>query len=122
MDWRSCSRPFGLKRPIEAARRIHSTGIEAAIVKNIGRNCGFAAALASGAGALPCQSLAAPGFVKKLSFFSKILLTMNGGPAYKPLTNEGGGAAGDRRTRSEVSYESLVRIVGFRRERFGSWR
>ncbi|WP_210187296.1 hypothetical protein, partial [Pararhizobium antarcticum] len=31
---------------------------------------------------------------------------------YKPLTNEGGGAAGDRRTRSEVSYESLVRIVG----------
>jgi hypothetical protein len=37
---------------------------------------------------------------------------MNGGWDYKPLTNEGGGAAGDRRTRSEVSYESLVRIVG----------
>jgi hypothetical protein len=60
------------------------------------------------------QSLTAQAFVKKLSFFSKTLLTMND---YKPLTNEGGGAAGDRRTRSEVSYESLVRIVGFRRER-----
>ena len=58
------------------------------------------------------QSLTAQGFVKKLSFFSKFLLTMNGQRAYKPLTNEGGGAAGDRRTRSEVSYESLVRIVG----------
>ena len=44
---------------------------------------------------------------------------MNDAWDYKPLTNEGGGAAGDRRTRSEVSYESLVRIWGFRRERFG---
>ncbi|WP_428414337.1 hypothetical protein [Pararhizobium sp.] len=65
------------------------------------------------------QSLTAQGFVKKLSFFSKFLLTMNGQRAYKPLTNEGGGAAGDRRTRSEVSTESLVRVWGFRRERFG---
>ncbi|WP_426128689.1 hypothetical protein, partial [Pararhizobium sp. PWRC1-1] len=56
--------------------------------------------------------------VKKLSFFSKTVLTMNDWWDYKPLTNEGGGAAGDRRTRSEVSYESLVRIVGFRRERW----
>ncbi len=44
---------------------------------------------------------------------------MNEGWDYKPLTNEGGGAAGDRRTRSEVSNESLVRVWGFRRERFG---
>jgi hypothetical protein len=58
------------------------------------------------------QSLTAQAFVKKLSFFSKFLLTMNDAWDYKPLTNEGGGAAGDRRTRSEVSYESLVRIVG----------
>ena len=40
------------------------------------------------------------------------MLTSKACVAYKPLTNEGGGAAGDRRTRSEVSYESLVRIVG----------
>ena len=59
------------------------------------------------------QSPAAQGFVKKLSFFSKSLLTLNEAWDYKPLTNEGGGAAGDRRTRSEVSYESLVRICGF---------
>ncbi|MBP1858833.1 hypothetical protein [Rhizobium herbae] len=49
------------------------------------------------------QSLTAQAFVKKLSFFSKSLLTMNDAWDYKPLTNEGGGAAGDRRTRSEVS-------------------
>jgi hypothetical protein len=77
--------------------------LEAAIVKNIGRNCVFAGRTTAGAEALSCQSLAASGFVKKLSFFSKILLTMNVAPAYKPLTNEGGGAAGDRRTRSEIS-------------------
>ncbi|URK86913.1 hypothetical protein LP421_23060 [Rhizobium sp. RCAM05350] len=54
---------------------------------------------------------------KKLHFFEIVMLTSKAGGDYKPLTNEGGGAAGDRRTRSEVSYESLVRIVGFRRER-----
>ena len=49
---------------------------------------------------------------QKLHFLLKTVLTCFGCVAYKPLTNEGGGAAGDRRTRSEVSYESLVRIVG----------
>ena len=49
---------------------------------------------------------------QKLHFLLKSVLTSFVGVAYKPLTNEGGGAAGDRRTRSEVSYESLVRIVG----------
>ena len=59
---------------------------------------------------------------KKLHFFCFVVLTWKVGWDYKPLTNEGGGAAGDRRTRSEVSYESLVRIVGLRRERLGpSW-
>jgi hypothetical protein len=56
---------------------------------------------------------------KKYHFFEIGVLTSKEGGDYKPLTNEGGGAAGDRRTRSEVSYESLVRILGFRRERFG---
>ena len=51
------------------------------------------------------QTLVAQGIVKKLSFFSKSLLTMKAARDYKPLTNEGGGAAGDRRTRSEVSLE-----------------
>ncbi|MDW5318322.1 hypothetical protein, partial [Rhizobium sp. PL01] len=49
---------------------------------------------------------------KKHDFLSHCVLTSFGVWDYKPLTNEGGGAAGDRRTRSEVSYESLVRIVG----------
>jgi hypothetical protein len=52
---------------------------------------------------------------EKHDFLSQSVLTSFGVWDYKPLTNEGGGAAGDRRTRSEVSYESLVRIVGFRR-------
>lgn len=51
---------------------------------------------------------------EKLHFFEIGVLTSKAGGDYKPLTNEGGGAAGDRRTRSEVSYESLVRIWGFR--------
>jgi hypothetical protein len=63
----------------------------------------------------PQQRPAAQGFVKKLSFFSKSLLTMNDAWDYKPLTNEGGGAAGDRRTRSEVSLRNGGRIWGFRR-------
>ena len=40
---------------------------------------------------------------QKLHFFEIGVLTSFGGADYKPLTNEGGGAAGDRRTRSEVS-------------------
>jgi hypothetical protein len=40
---------------------------------------------------------------EKSDFFEKSVLTSEVGGDYKPLTNEGGGAAGDRRTRSEVS-------------------
>jgi len=40
---------------------------------------------------------------EKSDFFEKSVLTSKAGGDYKPLTNEGGGAAGDRRTRSEVS-------------------
>ncbi|WP_264266087.1 hypothetical protein, partial [Pararhizobium sp. BT-229] len=58
------------------------------------------------------NNIAITGTCKKLHFFENSLLTSFGASDYKPLTNEGGGAAGDRRTRSEVSYESLVRIVG----------
>ena len=38
-----------------------------------------------------------------LNNFEISVLTIRDGGDYKPLTNEGGGAAGDRRTRSEVS-------------------
>jgi hypothetical protein len=63
------------------------------------------------------KSIAITVAYEKHDFLSQSVLTSFGVWDYKPLTNEGGGAAGDRRTRSEVSYESLVRIVGFRRER-----
>jgi hypothetical protein len=52
---------------------------------------------------------------EKIDFFEIELLTMNDAWDYKPLTNEGGGAAGDRRTRSEVSLRNGGRIWGFRR-------
>ena len=44
-----------------------------------------------------------PTTYKKRQFFDRVLLTCLGGGTYKPLTNEGGGAAGDQRTRSGVS-------------------
>ncbi|MDW5317995.1 hypothetical protein, partial [Rhizobium sp. PL01] len=58
------------------------------------------------------KSVAITAAYQKSDFLSPSVLTSFGVWDYKPLTNEGGGAAGDRRTRSEVSYESLVRIVG----------
>jgi hypothetical protein len=56
----------------------------------------------SGAGTLKTRSLTRhrPGIFKKLS---KSLLTWHDVGLRNRLTNEGGGAAGDRRTRSEVS-------------------
>ncbi|MEK1932228.1 MAG: hypothetical protein AAAC47_21120, partial [Pararhizobium sp.] len=47
-----------------------------------------------------CRNMyAITGTYKKSDFFEKSLLTSEVGGDYKPLTNEGGGAAGDRRTR-----------------------
>jgi hypothetical protein len=54
-------------------------------------------------------------YYEKIDFFEIELLTSFEGWDYKPLTNEGGGAAGDRRTRSEVSLRNGGRIWGFRR-------
>ena len=44
-------------------------------------------------------------YIRFLHFFGNGVLTILVGGDYNPLTNEGGGAAGDRRTRSEVSEE-----------------
>ncbi|MBW9065413.1 hypothetical protein JNB71_19095 [Rhizobium herbae] len=53
-----------------------------------------------------------PIIYEKVDFFEIELLTSFEGWDYKPLTNEGGGAAGDRRTRSEVSLGNCERIWG----------
>ena len=48
-----------------------------------------------------------------LHFLDFVMLTVLVWWDYKPLTNEGGGAAGDRRTRSEISLRDLRACLGF---------